>query len=68
MNPHMGRKHFKVPNPLTLHFRDSYWVIKGLLTCEMYTTVKGMLENLLEFIDKYILQFCFTYSLSVGKN
>lgn len=50
-----------LPNPFIvpggrfreIYYWDSYWVIKGLLTCEMYTTVKGMLENLLTFVDKY---------------
>lgn len=50
-----------LPNPFIvpggrfreIYYWDSYWVIKGLLTCEMHTTVKGMLENLLTFVQKY---------------
>lgn len=30
---------------------DSYWVIKGLLVCEMNSTVKGMLENFIHYIN-----------------
>lgn len=33
--------------------RDSYWVIKGLLLCQMKSTVKGMLENFLSLVEEY---------------
>ncbi|KAK3107317.1 hypothetical protein FSP39_011735, partial [Pinctada imbricata] len=32
---------------------DSYWVIKGLLICEMNTTVRGMLENFSVLVNKF---------------
>ncbi|XP_052783364.1 trehalase-like [Mya arenaria] len=35
------------------YYWDSYWVIKGLLTCGMNTTVKGMLENFVNLVSTY---------------
>ncbi|KAJ9595234.1 hypothetical protein L9F63_013471 [Diploptera punctata] len=35
------------------YYWDSYWIIKGLLYSEMYDTVKGMLINYLELVNKY---------------
>lgn len=35
------------------YYWDSYWVIKGLLICEMKVTVKGMLENFISLIKQY---------------
>ena len=35
------------------YYWDSYWIIKGLLVCEMYDTVKGMLDNFLSIVEKY---------------
>lgn len=35
------------------YYWDSYWIIKGLLHSEMYTTVKGMLSNFLEIIERF---------------
>lgn len=32
--------------------RDTYWVVKGLLLCEMTETVKGMLENFAFMIER----------------
>lgn len=32
--------------------RDTYWVVKGLLLCEMTDTVKGMLENFAFMIQR----------------
>ena len=32
---------------------DSYWVIRGLLLSEMYTTVKGMLGNFFSIVESY---------------
>ncbi|CAG2197877.1 TREH [Mytilus edulis] len=32
---------------------DSYWVIKGLLVCEMNTTVKGMMENFVHYVKTF---------------
>ena len=30
--------------------RDTYWVINGLLVCDMHSTAKGMIENLLQMV------------------
>lgn len=35
------------------YYWDSYWIIKGLLHSEMYTTVKGMLSNFLEIVERF---------------
>lgn len=50
-----------VPNPVIVpggrfrefYYWDSYWIIKGLLHSEMYTTVKGMLSNFVSIVEKY---------------
>lgn len=50
-----------VPNPLIVpggrfreyYYWDSYWIIKGLLISEMYTTAKGMIKNFLHLIDRF---------------
>ncbi|XP_011308384.1 trehalase isoform X2 [Fopius arisanus] len=34
------------------YYWDSYWIMKGLLLSEMYTTVKGMLTNFVTIVDK----------------
>ncbi|KAJ8927272.1 hypothetical protein NQ314_020275 [Rhamnusium bicolor] len=36
-----------------LYYWDSYWVIKGLLLSEMDKTVRGMLGNLISFVERY---------------
>ncbi|XP_066588279.1 trehalase-like isoform X2 [Prorops nasuta] len=49
-----------VPNPVIVpggrfrefYYWDSYWIIKGLLLSEMFTTVKGMLNNFVSVVDK----------------
>ncbi|XP_037033248.1 trehalase-like isoform X4 [Bradysia coprophila] len=35
------------------YYWDSYWIVKGLLHCEMYTTVKGMLTNFLDIVQRF---------------
>jgi len=35
------------------YYWDSYWTIDGLLLCDMKETVKGMLENFMQLVDKY---------------
>lgn len=50
-----------VPNPVIVpggrfrefYYWDSYWIIRGLLYSEMYTTAKGMMENFLLIIDRF---------------
>ena len=34
-----------------VYYWDSYWIIRGLLLCDMAGTVKGMLQNFVHFID-----------------
>ncbi|XP_063971932.1 trehalase isoform X2 [Diachasmimorpha longicaudata] len=49
-----------VPNPVIVpggrfrefYYWDSYWIMKGLLLSEMFTTVKGMLSNFVTIVDK----------------
>lgn len=35
------------------YYWDSYWIIEGLLECEMPSTVKGMIENFLSMVQRY---------------
>ena len=36
-----------------VYYWDSFWIIRGLLQCEMYDTVKGMLLNFVHLIEKF---------------
>lgn len=38
---------------LEFYYRDSYWVMEGLLLSEMPETVKGMLQNFLDLVQTY---------------
>jgi alpha,alpha-trehalase len=35
------------------YYWDTYWIIRGLLTCDMKVTAKGILENAFDLIDEY---------------
>lgn len=35
------------------YYWDTFWIINGLLLCEMYDTVRGILENFFEIVEKY---------------
>ena len=35
-----------------VYYWDSYWIIRGLLLCDMGETVRGMLENFVHFINE----------------
>ncbi|XP_076764889.1 trehalase [Xylocopa sonorina] len=35
------------------YYWDSYWVIEGLLLCDMYETAKGMIDNFVYMVDRY---------------
>ena len=35
------------------YYWDSFWTIEGLLVCDMYKTVRMMLENFINFINTY---------------
>ncbi|XP_015122762.1 trehalase isoform X2 [Diachasma alloeum] len=49
-----------VPHPVIVpggrfrefYYWDSYWIMKGLLLSEMFTTVRGMLSNFVSIVDK----------------
>lgn len=36
-----------------MYYWDSYWIIRGLLLCDMWMTAKGMIENMLYIIKIY---------------
>lgn len=36
-----------------IYYWDSYWIMKGLLICDMKHTVKGMIENFFKIIEQY---------------
>jgi len=50
-----------VPNPVVIpggrfrefYYWDSFWIVKGLLLCDMFTTARGMIENLGTMIDRF---------------
>ncbi|KAJ9575304.1 hypothetical protein L9F63_025746, partial [Diploptera punctata] len=50
-----------VPHPVIVpggrfrefYYWDSYWIVRGLLLSEMYTTVRGMLANFLSIVETY---------------
>ncbi|RCN43155.1 hypothetical protein ANCCAN_10842 [Ancylostoma caninum] len=35
------------------YYWDAYWIIKGLLACEMYNTTKAMIENLGSLVERF---------------
>lgn len=35
------------------YYWDSYWIIEGLLLCDMYYTARGMIENLLSMVQRF---------------
>lgn len=35
------------------YYWDSYWIIEGLLLCDMPVTVKGMIENFLSMVERF---------------
>ncbi|XP_036142708.1 trehalase [Monomorium pharaonis] len=35
------------------YYWDSYWIIEGLLLCDMPDTVKGMIENFLSMVERF---------------
>ncbi|XP_016974361.2 trehalase isoform X1 [Drosophila rhopaloa] len=49
-----------VPNPVIVpggrfiefYYWDSYWIIRGLLYSEMYSTARGMIENFLSIVER----------------
>ncbi len=56
VSSHLPMKHpFIVPGGrfIEMYYWDTYWTIQGLLVCEMFDTVKMMLENFIQFIDQF---------------
>ncbi|KAH8271604.1 hypothetical protein KR018_010892, partial [Drosophila ironensis] len=49
-----------VPNPVIVpggrfiefYYWDSYWIVRGLLYCEMYDTVRGMINNFKSMVQR----------------
>ena len=49
-----------VPHPFMIaggrfsefYYWDSFWIVKGLLLCEMYDTARGMILNLASLVDR----------------
>lgn len=35
------------------YYWDTYWIVHGLLACGMYDTARGVVENLLGFVETY---------------
>jgi len=35
------------------YYWDTYWIVHGLLASDMYQTAKGVVQNLLDFVDLY---------------
>ncbi|EFN81352.1 trehalase [Harpegnathos saltator] len=35
------------------YYWDSYWIIEGLLLCDMHLTAKGIIENFLSMVERY---------------
>lgn len=50
-----------VPNPFVVpggrfkesYYWDSFWIVEGLLICEMYESAQSMIENFLYIVDEY---------------
>lgn len=36
-----------------IYYWDSYWIIQGLLVCDMFETARGMIENLAYLVQQY---------------
>lgn len=36
-----------------MYYWDSYWIIRGLLLCDMHNTARGIIENLLWLVKLY---------------
>jgi alpha,alpha-trehalase len=56
VSSHLPMKHpFIVPGGrfIEMYYWDTYWTIQGMLVCEMFDTVKMMLENFIQFIEQY---------------
>lgn len=47
--------HFIVPGGRfrEFYYWDAYWIIKGLIACEMYNTTKSMIRNLATMVDQH---------------
>lgn len=36
-----------------LYYWDTYWIVNGLLKCDMRTTARGIIENIISLVDKF---------------
>lgn len=36
-----------------LYYWDTYWIVNGLLLCDMRLTARGIIENILSLVDKF---------------
>lgn len=36
-----------------LYYWDSYWIVNGLLLCDMITTARGVIENIISLINQF---------------
>lgn len=36
-----------------LYYWDTYWIVKGLLLCDMIQTAKGVIDNIVYLVNKY---------------
>lgn len=35
------------------YYWDSYWIIKGLIVCDLLSTAENLIDNFLKVIEKY---------------
>jgi len=36
-----------------LYYWDTYWIVNGLLQCDMRTTARGIIENIISLVDQF---------------
>ncbi|XP_060861354.1 trehalase-like isoform X2 [Metopolophium dirhodum] len=36
-----------------LYYWDTYWIVNGLLQCDMRTTARGIIENIISMVDQF---------------
>nr|XP_018904596.1 PREDICTED: trehalase-like isoform X2 [Bemisia tabaci] len=36
-----------------VYYWDTYWIVKGLLLCDMFDTAKGVIDNIIYLVKKY---------------
>lgn len=48
----IGELHCFSEYKISNYFRDTFWILKGLLFSEMYETARGVIKNLGYMVDK----------------